>query len=455
MTLRLRQLRQWLGLPQGRPGLLAHGYSIDSRTIQPGDLFFAIRGPRNDGHAYVGDALRLGAVAAVVETSFRGADEGDLLRVTETGEALRTVAARARGTWGRTVVAITGSGGKTTTKDVTAELLGATLSVAKSEGNLNNEYGLPLSLLRISAQSRVAVVEIGINHAGEMGSLARVAAPDIGVVTNVGAAHLGNFASVDEIGREKGRLIEALGEGGTAVLNADDSRVAGFRSLHSGRTVTFGIERPADVRGEDVDELGAEGTRFRIGEHPMATALPGKHNVYNILAATAVARCLGIGPERLKEAIASLRPGAMRGFVRKSGGVTLIDDCYNANPSAMKAMLEVLRRTEAARRIAVLGEMRELGERSRELHREVGEAVASAGIDYLVAVGGDAAEIVESAGVPAEFHENPVSAAGFLTRFVRAGDAVLIKASRGVGLERVRDPLLEALGRNGAERIVV
>lgn len=455
MTVQLSQLRQWLGLPQGRPGLAALGYSIDSRTTRPGDLFFAIRGPRNDGHAYVQDALRLGAVAAVVETSFRGANEADLLRVTETGEALRTLAAHARAAWGRTVVAVTGSGGKTTTKDVTAELLGATLSVAKSEGNLNNEYGLPLSLLRISAESRVAVVEIGINHTGEMGPLARVAAPDIGVVTNVGAAHLGNFASVDEIGREKGRLIEALGEGGTAVLNADDERVAGFRNLHSGRTVTFGIERPADVRGEDVEELGAEGTRFRIGTHPMATALPGRHNVYNILAAAAVARCLGIEPQRLQGAIASLRPSSMRGFVRKSGGVTVIDDCYNANPSAMKAMLEVLRRTQAARRIAVLGEMRELGQRSRELHREVGEAVASAGIDYLIAVGGDAAEIVESAGVPAEFHESPVSAAGFLTRFVRAGDAVLIKASRGVGLERVRDPLFEALGPNGAERIVV
>ena len=307
MTLRLSQIRQWLGLPRGGPGRIARGYSIDSRTIRPGDLFFAIRGLRNDGHVYVQDALRLGAVAAVVETSFRGAAESELLRVTETGEALRTVAARARAAWGRTVVAVTGSGGKTTTKDLTAELLGATGPVAKSEGNLNNEYGLPLSLLRVPAESRVAVVEIGISHPGEMGPLAGVATPDIGVVTNVGAAHLGNFASVDEIGREKGRLIQALGDGGTAVLNADDSRVAGFRNLHSGGTVTFGVERPADVRGEDVEELGAAGTRFRIGGHPMVTALPGMHNVYNILAAVSVARSLGIEPERLQDAIARLR----------------------------------------------------------------------------------------------------------------------------------------------------
>ena len=455
MTLRLSQVCQWLGLPQGEPGPIVRGYSIDSRTIQPGDLFFAIRGPRNDGHEYVQDAFKLGAVAAVVETAYGRADGGILLRVADTGDALRAVAARAREDWGRTVVAITGSGGKTTTKDVAAELLSGSRTVAKSEGNLNNEYGLPLSLLRVPADSSVAVVEIGINHAGEMGPLAGIAAPDIGVVTNVGAAHLGNFASVDEIGREKGRLIEALGKGGTAVLNADDPRVASFRNLHKGPTVTFGVERPADVRAEHVEELGAEGIRFRIAGHSMVSALLGRHNVYNILAGIAVARCLGTGPGRLREAVARLPPSAMRGIVRKSGGVIVIDDCYNANPGAMAAMLDVLRRTQAARRIAVLGEMRELGEHSRELHRQLGAVIAAAGVDYLVAIGGDASEIVECAGVPAEFHETPDSAAGFLTRFVRAGDAVLIKASRGVGLERVRDPLFESLGRAGAERIVV
>ena len=454
MTLQLSKIREWLGLPQGNSGGAARGYSIDSRTVQPGDLFFAIRGPRNDGHDYVPAALRRGAVAAVVEPSYRGAGEQALVPADDTGVALRTVAAKARQEWGRTVIAVTGSGGKTTTKDVIAALLGESRPVAKSEGNLNNEYGLPLSLLRVPAEAHAAVVEIGINHAGEMRPLAGIAAPDIGVVTNVGSAHLGNFASVDEIGREKGQLIESLSEGGTAILNADDPRVSGFRSLHSGRTVTFGIDRAADIRAEDVEELGADGIRFRLAGNRMVSALPGRHSVYNILAAIAAVRPLGIGPERLPDAVARLRPTAMRGIVRKAGGVTVIDDCYNANPSAMAAMLEVLRRTDATRRIAVLGEMRELGERSRELHRQVGMAVALAGVDYLVAVGGDAAQIADSAGVPAEFHDSPAAAARFLTRFVRAGDAVLIKASRGVGLERLRDPLFEVLSQTVVEGTV-
>ncbi len=446
MILQLSQIRAWLGLPQDGAGGEARGYSIDSRTVQPGDLFFAMRGPRCDGHDYVPDALRRGAAAAVVDAAYPGAGSRALLGVRSTTEALRALAARGRKEWGRTVVAITGSGGKTTTKDLIAELLGHFVPVAKTEGNLNNEYGLPLSLLRAPDAARAGVFEIGINHAGEMRPLAETAAPDIGVVTNVGAAHLGNFASVDEIAVEKGRLIQALGLAGTAVLNADDSRVAEFRLLHPGPAVTFGIEREADVRATDVEELGADGTRFRLECRPVVSALPGRHSVYNMLAAVAALGALGYGPSRLLDGLARLRPTAMRGAVRRSGGVTVIDDCYNANPAAMAAMLRVLGRTAAARRIAVLGEMRELGERSRELHRQVGSAVASAGIDYLVAVGGDAAEIAAAAGMPGAFHESPAAAASFVAGLVRAGDAVLIKASRGVGLERVRDRLYEALG---------
>lgn len=450
MTFHLARICRWLDLACSQPGPKVRGYSIDSRTLRRGDLFFALRGPRNDGHKHVGEAFRKGAVAAVVEQGWHGAGQDPLLRVTDTARTLREVAARARRAWGGTVVAVTGSGGKTTTKDITADLLSAVQPAAKSEGNLNNKYGLPLSLLRIPDGTRTAVVEIGINHAGEMQPLATLAAPDIGVVTNVGTAHLGNFTSIDEIGQEKGRLIEALAPSGTAVLNADDVRVSRFARLHSGRTVTFGIDQPADMRADRVRDLGADGTRFRVAGEDLASALPGRHNIYNVLAALAVAHCLDISPARLRDAVARLQPSAMRGCVRRSGGVTVIDDCYNANPSAMTAMLDVLARTSAARRIAVLGEMRELGERSRELHREVGAAVASSGVDFLITVGGDAAAMAESAGVPAVIHETPDAAAGFLADFVRAGDAVLIKASRGVALERVRDPLLRALGRSDA-----
>ncbi len=455
MILQLSQIRAWLGLPAGTFEGEARGYSIDSRTVVPGDLFFAIRGPRFDGHDFVPDALKRGAIAAVVEDSYAIREGAALIPVPETGAALRALATDARRNWGKTVIAVTGSSGKTTTKDAIATLLADFLPVAKSEGNLNNEYGLPLSLLRVPDEARAAVVEIGINHPGEMQPLAEIASPDVGVVTNVGAAHVGNFASEDEIACEKSYLIEAVKAGGTAVLNADDRRVSSFRERHEGRTVTFGIDLPADVRAERVEDRGGDGVRFRVAGTAMSMRLPGRHNVYNVLAAIAAIGPLGIRPGSLVDALGRLQASAMRGVVRKAGGVTLIDDCYNANPAAMTAMLQVLRRTSASRRIAVLGEMRELGERSRELHRQIGRVAASAGIDYLVAVGGNAAEIASASGVPSEFFESPLEAARALARMVRPGDAVLLKASRGVRLERVRDPLLRALElRFPEERIV-
>ena len=454
MILQLDQIRAWLGLdPAGGAGAVL-GYSIDSRTLRPGDLFFAIQGPRHDGHAYVEEAFRRGAVAAVVRSAYRGTGAGTLLPVDAPASALLKLATWARRKWGRTLIAVTGSSGKTTTKEMIAAFLEGFLTISKSEGNLNNEYGLPLSLLRIRDDADAAVVEIGINHPGELRPLADIAAPNIGVVTNVGAAHVGNFDSVEAIAAEKRQLIESLGTDGIAVLNADDARVAAFRTVHSGCCVTFGINQEADVRADDLHDLGAEGARFRVAGHPMITAVPGRHNVANIVAAMAVARCLGVGPDRLQDAVGRLRPVAMRGKICRSGGVTLIDDCYNANPAAVEAMLEVLRRTSARRRIAVLGEMRELGVRSRELHRRIGQAVSAAGLDYLVAVGGDAVEIAAAADVPGEFHDYPQEAARALAGQLRPGDALLLKASRGVGLERVRDALLAEMGRTAlAERI--
>ena len=452
MTLQLSQVRAWLRLAGGGASPAVAGCSIDSRTVQAGDLFFAIRGPSHDGHDYVADALAKGAVAAVVRSGYRG--DGPLLHVADTALALGLLAARARAHWGGTLVAVTGSSGKTTTKDAIAALLGEFLPVAKSEGNLNNEYGLALSLLRIPDQARAAVVEAGISKAGEMARLAATAAPDVAVVTNVGTAHLGNFASADEIALEKGRLVEALAPQGTAVLNADDDRVAAFRAKHAGAVVTYGIERSADVQARDIQLLGVEGARFRLAGCPVHSPLAGRHNVYNVLAAAAAAKVLGIGPQRLAGPIGRLRPSAMRGRFIRVGGVTLIDDCYNANPDAVEAMLEVLRGTQAARRIAVLGEMRELGPRSRQLHRRVGAAVGRAGVDHLVAVTGDAAEIAAACGISSEFHPSPEAAGSALAGLLRPGDAVLFKASRGVRLERARDMVrsgLRAIAGEGQE----
>lgn len=453
MKLSLAQIRSWLGLPGPPSAGDALGYSIDSRTLQRGDLFFAIRGPRHDGHDHLGQAFGRGAVAAVVRAAHPARSGAPLLRVPDPAEALRTVAARARGSWGGTVVAVTGSSGKTTTKEAVAALLATDRAVSKSEGNLNNEYGLPLSLLRVSGDAAAAVVEVGINRPGEMRPLARLATPDMAIVTNVGTAHVGNFASLEAIAEEKRGLVEELAEGGCAVLNADDARVRSFRTHHPGPTVTFGIEEPADIRAERVEDRGAAGVRFEVAGVELHSALPGRHNVYNLLAALAAASYSGLKVGCLRAAVARLRPAAMRGGVRQVAGVTVIDDCYNANPDAMEAMLRVLRRTKARRRLALLGEMRELGEGSRELHRRVGRATAAAALDYLVAVGGDAAEIAAAANVPTEFHGDPLAAAAALAARLEPGDAVLLKASRGVGLERARDALLEELGRRAlAER---
>lgn len=449
MTLQLSQIRAWLGLPAKGVAETVQGWSIDSRSVDAGDLFFAIRGPSNDGHDYVPDALAKGAVAAVVQSDYRG--DGPLLRVPETSRALGRLAARARRHWDGTVVAVTGSSGKTTTKDTIAALVGDFLPMAKSEGNLNNQYGLPLSLLRIPDQVRTAVVEVGINSVGEMLPLGEIASPDVSVVTNVGTAHVGNFASVDEIAVEKGRLVEALAQTGTAVLNADDDRVAAFRNKHPGPAVTYGIERSADLWAEDVELLGAEGARFRLDGHPMHSPLPGRHNVYNVLAAAATATVLGVSLEALAGPLSRLRPSTMRGRVSRIAGITFIDDCYNANPPAVEAMLEVLRATPATRRIAVLGEMRELGSRSLELHRRVGAAVGRAGVDHLVAVAGDAVEIAAASGISSEFHASPEAAGSALTGLLRQGDAVLFKASRGVQLERARDIVRGCLGPMASE----
>lgn len=446
MNLELSQIRQWLGLPAGGAQGEASGYSIDSRTIAAGDLFFAIRGVRQDGHAYVQDALDRGAVAAVVEASYAGANSEALLPVEDPAAALRELAAQARRHWNRTVIAITGSSGKTTTKDIIAELLLSFLPAAKSEGNLNNEYGLPLSLLRIPSGAEVAVVEIGINHPGEMRPLAQIAGPNVSVVTNVGAAHVGNFASIDEIASEKRGLVEVLGPGGTAVLNADDPRVREFAAVHSGPTITFGIEERADIRGSGIKDYGAGRLEFRANRRLMRPRmLHGRHNVYNVLAALAALQVLGITVPLAQESVVRLQASSMRGRVMLAGNITVIDDCYNSNPPAVIAMLDTLRNTLASRHIAVLGEMRELGRESAKLHRQVGQELRPRRIDRLIAVGGDAVRIAETARIPSSFCKTPEQAGRLLVREVRDSDAVLLKASRGVGLERARDILLRAL----------
>jgi UDP-N-acetylmuramoyl-tripeptide--D-alanyl-D-alanine ligase len=421
------------------------GWSVDSRTLRPGDLYFALRGPNHDGHAFVGEVLKKGAVGIVVDREVEV--DAPLLRVNDSLVALQTLASSARKEWGGDVAGVTGSAGKTTTKDVIAEMLSEAFKTGKTEGNLNNHVGLPLSLLRIDDQARIAVLEMGMNHAGEIRALAEIAKPDVGVVTNVGWAHMESFDSIEGIAAAKRELIEALPPQGTAVLNADDARVAAFAAAHAGKAVTFGESEKADVRAEDV-KFKEGGVTFRVGTTRFESPLTGHHGVSNLLAGIAVAGVYGIKPDRLTARVRSILPGRMRGQRLQHRGILVFNDCYNSNPDAARAMLAVLRDTPARRRIAVLGEMLELGRWAEPLHRDVGNYAAECGIDVLVGLRGAACYMLDAAkrsGLRADaafFFDDPVPAGQLVRSIAQPGDAVLFKGSRGVHVERALEQFL-------------
>jgi len=427
------------------------GWSVDTRTLLAGDLFFALRGPNHDGHAYAALALEKGAVGVVVERPMPGAN---VLMVPDSLAALQNLAAWARGRWGGRIVGVTGSAGKTTVKDAIAHLLAVELPVGKTAGNLNNHVGVPLSILRLPDESRVGVLEMGMNHADEIRALAAIAKPDIGVVTNVGYAHVEAFDSIDDVALAKRELIESLAQWTgqeacptTAVLNADDPRVLRFREIHPGRSITFGFSDGSDVRATDFASM-PQGTLFRVDGIDFYTTLAGRHGVQNLLAAMAVARAFDIPLERLRDAVATFTIGKMRGERLEHNGVTIWNDCYNSNPEALRAMLDVLRSTPARRHIAVLGEMLELGHAAELLHRQAGRCAAESGLDALIAVGGAArfmAEEAERAGLPphsVHFFERSEDAGGFVRHLIQPGDAVLFKGSRGVRIERAMEQVL-------------
>ena len=462
MKLSLEQIAEWtsaqLAIPHGAAPVEATGYSIDTRTLAPGDLFFAIRGERFDAHDFVADALRKGACAAVVAAT-KARDllpEGHahpLLLVEDPLTALQTLAAAVRRHWGKRVVAVTGSAGKTTTKEAIATVLATQFRVLKSKGNLNNHFGLPLQLLKLAPEDEVAVIEMGMSAAGEIAALCRIASPDWGVVTNVGNAHAEGFPDgIAGVARAKYELVAGLSpqarERAVAFLNADDAYVSQFGRDFPGRAIYYATKyvavAVADFHAEDIEELGPAGSKFRVvtvdGESaPVRLALLGRHNIANALAAIAVGVHAGIPLARCAEAIASLKPEDKRGELIEWHGATLINDCYNSNPEALESMIGALAAMPAKRRILVAGEMLELGKQAAQLHRNCGGAAATAGIDLVVGVRGLAQEIVagaEAAGTHASFVETPQAAGEWLKRNLKPGDAVLLKASRGVRLEQ-------------------
>jgi UDP-N-acetylmuramoyl-tripeptide--D-alanyl-D-alanine ligase len=444
------------------------GVSIDSRTVSRGELFVAIHGPRHDGHSFIGAALDAGALGAIVAqdrvAGFAEPVRSKLLAVGDTLAALQGLAQAVRTRWGRRLAGVTGSAGKTTTKEILAALLASRFSVLKSEGNLNNEYGLPLQLLRLEDSDEAAVVELGMSHAGELRRLAEIARPDVGVVTRVAPVHLEFFASVDEIAQAKRELIEGLAGGeSVAILNADDPRVARFAEAAPGRVMTFGFSSSAEFRAERIDDRGADGSEFDFiapaGRARLTLPLAGRHNISNALAALAAASVWGVGTAEAKEVFPRLEPAGMRGRVlRYDAGFSVINDCYNSNPVALAAMIEILVHTPASgRRILAAGEMLELGPSSRELHREAGRAAAATGsLDWIIGVRGDGESFVRGAieaGHPAaraRFIGSSVEAAGFVADLLAPGDLLLVKGSRGVKMERIVEALDARFARRGA-----
>ena len=436
------------------------GVSIDSRTIRAGELFVAIHGPSHDGHDFVAAALESGAVAAVVAeplvSRYPGWIQDRCITVPDTLTALHQLARAVRKEWGKKICGITGSVGKTTTKEILAALLGTKLRVLKSEGNFNNEYGLPLTLFRLEETHDVAVLEMGMSFPGELKRLAAIALPDVAIETRVSPAHLMNFASVEEIALAKRELIEGLrGAASVAVLNADDARVAAMAAAAPGRVIFYGVEKPAEFTAEEIEDRGAlvsSFTRVRAGRLTrLVLRLPGRHVLSNALAALAAASVWSIDVREAQSVFRGLRTPAMRGeLIRFTNGFALINDSYNSSPAALQAMISLLAATPGySRRILAAGEMRELGPSSPQLHREGGAWAAKTGkIDYVIGVQGDAAQIVEgavAAGVPRErtrFFATPAEAAGFLAEFVKPGDLLLVKGSRSVKMERIVDELL-------------
>ena len=446
-------------LVRGDPATAIGRVSIDSRSLEPGDFFVAIAGETFDGHRFVSDAARRGAIGAMVHQAPVSPEAGTaipalVIQVDDTTRALQDLARDVRRRSGAIVVAITGSAGKTTTKEVVAEFLSGRFPVFRNKGNLNNHIGLPLSLLQLRSRPQIAVVELGMNHPGEIRTLVGIAEPEVRVWTNVGDAHLGFFQSADAIADAKAEILENGAPSHLLVVNANDPRVMERARQFAGKVMTFGIDVDADVRASSVTHRGLEGMEARVSaagrEARLRTPLLGLGNLSNVLAAIAVGLHFDIPLQEMVARAATLMPAYHRGEVlRLPGGVTLIDDSYNSSPAALGRALETMATaTGSARKVGVLGEMLELGEFSEQLHREAGRRAAEAGLDLLIGVGGSVAAAMTTEAVRAGMPDRCVwhvssteQAADLALRHVRAGDLVLVKGSRGIGTDLVVERL--------------
>ncbi|MFQ5701911.1 MAG: UDP-N-acetylmuramoyl-tripeptide--D-alanyl-D-alanine ligase [Acidobacteriota bacterium] len=455
------------GTVQGTARAIPTGVSIDSRTIRGGDLFFAIVGPHHDGHRFAAEAASRGAAGLVVSdpgklgAAFdRAESPRPIIVVEDTLRALQDLAAFVRRSLGARVVGITGSGGKTTTKEMTRGVLEAKFQVHASMGNFNNQYGCPLALLALRPHHQVAVLELGMSYHGELARLAEIADPDIGILTNVSGVHLAHFESVDEVADAKAELFEGMREDSIGIFNADDEHCRRIMNSFKGFAFTFGIERDADLTATRYRLQRLEGACFDvIHAHngssrriPVRMRFAGIHNVYNALAAMSAGYMLGIDLETTATRLADVMPLGRRGRILRLGrSVRVIDDSYNSNPMAMMYALRLLAESPPAdpngRKVIVFGDMLELGKREVTAHREIGQAIAASGADLIVGVGPLAAEALAKIPGRRTHHFGTASeAAGFLVDRIQPGDLVLVKGSRGMELEKVVSALTERLG---------
>ncbi|MBI3811770.1 MAG: UDP-N-acetylmuramoyl-tripeptide--D-alanyl-D-alanine ligase [Nitrospirae bacterium] len=480
-------------LMRGDPTQVVSGVSIDSRTIQAGELFIAIKGERFDGHRFIYEALERGACGVLVNVSSHRipetAEEEALLRdkiligVTDPLSALQEISRSHRQRWTLPVIAVTGSNGKTTTKEMAAGVLAQRYVTLKNAGNINNQIGLPLTLLRLTSGHQAAVLEMGISRSGELRRLCEIALPRVGLITHIGPAHLETLGNMDAVAAAKAELLEALSPSeGVAILNRDDPFYPYLRSRVSGRVVTFGLDADADIHIEDLHEkdsrvvmsLGCRPSVFGIALSPASprrgsgrgaadvedsspsdrARVPihlqavGRHNALNAAAAAAAGWCLGCDLDEVRRGLENFRPVAMRSEIISWEGRTIINDAYNANPASVLAALETLNHFPSrGRRIAVLGEMLELGVEASEAHRRIGRAVASSGAGFLITMGPHAAETAEEARSSGMSRDHavvcrePAEAAEVLRRITGSGDVILIKGSRGMRMERILDHL--------------
>ena len=431
------------------------GVSNDSRAIKKGEVFVALTSEKDDGHRYVSAALKLGAIAAIVAkknlSQFPESQRSKLIAVGDPLLALQRIAAEYRKTFTIPFIGITGSSGKTTARTFVSEVLRRKMKVGETAGNLNNHIGVPLSLLRFIGNEDVGVLEMGANHTREIHLLSTIVRPSIAIITSIGYAHIGYFGSLANILRAKLEIIDGMdAPSGFLMLNGDDRLLVGAAKKIKKNVVLFGFSSGCAVRAQNFRVLSGLATSFEVGKTHYHLSTAGKHFVYSALMAIYLGKYFGIGDQLIAEALRTIKPADMRGTIKKISGATFIIDCYNANPSSMKSGIELMDEVSAGRpKVAIVGDMLELGSYSRRLHGQLGKSIARSGVRSIIAVGNFASNIADGAlraGMrKKDIHIAPDSARALpmVKEIVRPGDVALLKGSRGVRLETIYEGLTQ------------